>query len=199
MRPHLGVAPTLDKKRRKPMSDKNTNTRTNYIMSLAVRAHFAKLFCKSNDPDGTPLCDLYLLQADSRVLTAWGKPPFVPSHSWRLEDQHTPFIAAAYHPSAHRFDVISFVIKEVISATEIEISLYDIFTLGANGFGYMVESEGTPFDLIMDFETNYYGGDYPALMLHAEDYDQPVERIMDWAWAMIGSVATEQPPKSLAS
>ena len=181
------------------MSNKNTNTRTNYIMSLAVRAHFAELFCESTDPEGTPLCDLYLLHADSQVLTAWGEAPFVPRHSWTLEDQHTPFIAAAYHPSAHRFDVISFGIKEITSPTEIEISLYDIYTLGPNGFDYIFESKGDPFDLVMDFETNQYEGAYPALMQYARNNGQPIAQIMDWAWAMIGSVVTEQPPKSLAN
>ena len=169
------------------MSNKNTNTRTNYIMSLAVRAHFAKLFCENNDPDGTPLCDLYLLQADSRVLTAWGKPPFVPSHSWRLEDQHTPFIAAAYHPRAHRFDVISFGIKEITSPTEIEISLYDIYTLGTNGFDYIFESKGDPFDLVMDFETNQYDEGRAFLKLCALDQGHDIGSIMDWAWVMIGT------------
>ncbi len=179
------------------MSEKNINTSTNYIMGLAVRAHFAKLFCESNDPNGTPLCDLYLLHADSQVLTAWGEAPFVPSHSWTLEHQHTPFIAAAYHPSAHRFNVISFGIKEVTSPTEIEISLYDIFTLGPSGFDYIFESKGDPFDLVMDFETNRYEGAYPALMQYAQDHGQAIDQIMGWAWAMIGSVVTEQPPKSL--
>ena len=181
------------------MSDKNINTITDHIVGLAVRAHFANLFSEGTDAYGVPLPDLYQYHTNSRVLMATGTPPLVDCHSWTVKDRGKPHLSAIYDKSADRFDVISFGIEDVISPTEIELALYDIFTLGANGFGYMVESEGTPFDLIMDFETNYYGGDYPALMLHAEDYDQPVERIMDWAWAMIGSVVTEQTPKSLAN
>ncbi len=189
----------MDKKEEKTMSEKNINTITDCIMDRALRAHFAKLFSEGTDPEGTPLPDLYQYHTNSRVLMATGNPPLVDCHSWTVKDRGNPHLSAIYDKSTDRFDVISFGIEEVISPTEIELALYDIFTLGANGFGYMVESEGTPFDLIMDFETNYYGGDYPALMLHAEDYDQPVERIMDWAWAMIGSVVTEQQPKSLAN
>ncbi len=146
------------KKRRKPMSEKNINTITDCIMDRAVRAHFAKLFSEGTDADGTPLRDLYLLHADSQVLMARGKPPVDKSHGWAPEDERTPRLAAVYHPWADRFDVTSFVIKEVISPTEIEIALYDIFTLDPNRFDYFFESKGDPFNLVVDFETKHYEG-----------------------------------------
>jgi hypothetical protein len=91
------------------------------------------------------------------------------------------------------------VIKEVISPTEIELALYDIFTLGPNGFGYMIESEGIPFDLVMDFSTNHFDGDYPVLTLYAQDHGQPIDMIMKWAWSMIRGEAKLDNPDGLVN
>ncbi len=140
------------------MSEKNINTITDCIMDRAVRAHFAKLFSEGTDAEGTSLPDLYQFHANSLVLTARGEPPVVKSHGWVPEDEHTPRLAAVYHPWVDRFDVTSFVIKEVISTTQIEIALYDIFTLDPNRFDYFFESKGDPFNLIVDFETRHYEG-----------------------------------------
>jgi len=170
---------------------------TDFSTDPVVHAIFFKRFSETTDSDGTPLPDLY---ADPcTILTARGAAPFAHNHGWVPEDEDVPRLAAVYHPWADRFDVISFVIQDVKSATEIELALFDIFTLGPNGFGYMIESEGIPFDLVMDFSTNHFDGDYPVLTLHAQDHGQPIDMVMRWAWAMIGSVVTEQTPKSLAN
>ena len=165
------------------MSYSSNNIVANFVADPVVHSKFFKRFSEATDSDGTPLPDLYV--DPCTILTARGAAPFAHNHGWEPEDGDAPRLAAVYHPWADRFDVISFVIKEVISPTEIELALFDIFTLGPNGFGYIIESEGIPFDLVMDFSTNHYDGDYPVLTLYAQDHGQPIDMIMKWAWTMI--------------
>ncbi len=170
---------------------------TDFAADPVVHTKFFGRFDAGIDPDGTPLPDLYV--DPSAILNARGPAPFIPSHGWSHGDRALPRLAAIYHPWADRFDVISFVIREVVSPTEIEIRLFDIFTLGPEGFDYVVESKGITLDLIMNFATNQYDEGRAFLKLCALDQGQDIDPIMDWAWAMIRGAAKLDKPDGLVN